>query len=81
VHIAAGSGSPVGTAVHRPIDPVTAHDRHEPSQAVAQQTPCAQWADWHSAPPEQKAPFGLSPHDPPTQLLPIAHALSFPHAV
>ena len=37
----AGSGSPVGTAVHSPIVPVMAHEKQAPVQAVAQQTPSA----------------------------------------
>jgi hypothetical protein len=35
----AGSGSPVGTTVQSPIVPVIAHEKQEPVQAVAQQTP------------------------------------------
>ncbi len=41
VHRPAGSGRPVGTAVQSPIVPVIAHEKQEPLQAVAQQTPCA----------------------------------------
>jgi hypothetical protein len=41
----AGSGSPVETAVHRPIVPVIAHEKQELPQEVAQQTPCAHWVD------------------------------------
>ena len=37
---------------------------------VAQQTPCAQLFDAHSAPLEQNAPFGFLPHELPTQTLP-----------
>ena len=48
---------------------------------MLQQTPWSQWTDWHSALPEQKAPLGFSPHDPCTQVLPAAHALSLPQAV
>jgi hypothetical protein len=39
VHSPAGSGSPVGTAVQSPIVPVIAHEKQDPVQAVAQQTP------------------------------------------
>ncbi len=75
----AGSGRPVGTAVQRPMVPVIAHEKQELPQAVAQQTPCAHWVDWHSVPLEQNAPFGLSPHDPWTQTLPVEQFASPPH--
>lgn len=81
LHSPAGSGRPVGTAVQSPMVPVIAHEKHEPSQAVAQQTPCAHWPDWHSVPVEQKAPLGLRPQDPCTQTLPVEQAASLPHAV
>jgi hypothetical protein len=71
VHWPAGSGSPVGTAVQSPIVPVIAHEKQEPPQAVAQQTPCAHWPDWHSVGLEQNAAFGLSPHELCTQTLPV----------
>lgn len=80
-HIAAGSGKPVGTAVQRPIEPVIAHEWQAPAQAVAQQTPCAHCPDWHSVPAEQNAPFGLRPHEPCTQTLPVEQAASLPQAV
>ena len=71
-HIAAGSGSPVGTAVHSPIVPVMAHEKQAPAQAVAQQTPCAHWPDLHSVAAEQNAPFGLRPHELWTQTFPAS---------
>jgi hypothetical protein len=79
VHWPAGSGSPVGTAVQSPIVPVIAHETHEPLQAVAQQTPCAHWPDWHSAGLEQKALFGLSPQELCAQTLPVEQLVSLPH--
>ncbi len=79
--MAAGSGSPVGTEVQTPMLPVMAHDTQGPVQAPAQQTPCEQCPDWHSVGVEQKAPFGLGPHDPCTQLFPAAQAASLPQAV
>jgi hypothetical protein len=74
VQVPAGSG-PAPTAVHCPIVPVIAHDWQAPAQAVAQQTPCAQEDDWHSALVEQNAPIGLRPHELLVQTLPDAHAL------
>jgi len=69
--VIAGSGLFVGTFVHVPIAPDSAHDLHAPLQAVAQQTPWAQLVDTHSAPSEQNAPFGFLPHELPTQTLPV----------
>ena len=80
-HRASGSGSPVGTGVHEPMLPLIAQETHEPVQALAQQTPCAQCWDWHSVPVEQNAPLGLVPHEPWTQAFPVAQALSLPQAV
>ena len=74
----AGSGRPVGTAVQRPIVPVIAHEKQDPVQAVAQQTPCAHWPDLHSVPAEQKAPFGLRPHELWTHTFPDEQAGSLP---
>ena len=70
----AGSGVPVGTAVQRPSDPASAHERHEPVQAVAQQIPCAQVADAHSTLVAQEAPFGLRPHELAVQAFPVEHS-------
>jgi hypothetical protein len=79
VQRAAGSGRPVGTAVHRPIVPVIAQEKQDEPQAVAQQTPCAHWLDWHSELAEQNAPLGLSPQDPCTQTLPVEQFASPEH--
>jgi len=70
----AGSGVPVGTAVQRPSDPASAHERHDPVQAVAQQIPCAQVAERHSVLVEQEAPVGLRPHELAVQTFPLAHS-------
>jgi hypothetical protein len=78
-HRLAGSGRPVATAVQSPIVPVIAQETHDPPQAVAQQTPCAHWPDWHSVAFEQNAPFGLSPHEPCVQTTPPAQFASLPH--
>ena len=74
----AGSVLPAATGVQIPAAPVeeSAHDMQVPVQLVAQQTPWAQIALWHSVPPEQTAPFDLSPHEPPLQNLPGAQSAS-----
>ena len=71
MHIWDGSGLFAGTLVQAPIVPESAHDRQALAQAVAQQTPWAQLFDMHSAPAEQKAPFGFRPHELPVQTLPV----------
>lgn len=57
-------------------DDDSAHDIQVPLHAVAQQTPCAQTVLLHSVPPEQTAPFVLSPHEPPMQEAGIAQSPS-----
>jgi len=74
MQLPAGSG-PEATAVHCPIVPVIAHDRQAPAQAVVQQTPSAQNADWHSTLFEQKAPISLRPQEPAVQTFPDEHEL------
>jgi len=44
-----------------PIDPVSAHDWQVPVQAVAQQNPCAQKFELHSAAAPHAAPMGFLP--------------------
>jgi hypothetical protein len=51
-----------------------------PVQAVAQQTPCAQTALWHSVPCWQTAPFDLRPHEPAPQYWPGAQSPSLEQA-
>jgi hypothetical protein len=75
----AGSGIPVGTLVQRPSEPESAHERHDPVQLVAQQIPCAQVADAHSALVEQEEPLGLRPHELPLQLFPVEHSALVAH--
>ena len=41
LHPPAGSGVPVGTSVQAPSEPESAHERHDPVQAVAQQMAAA----------------------------------------
>jgi hypothetical protein len=68
VHWFSGS-APLGTLVHAPGVPTSAHDRQVPVQAVAQQIPCSQKAELHSPAPPQAAPSGLRPQ------LPVLHTL------
>src|SRR5262245_25886665 len=49
--------------------PASAQDRQIPVQAVAQQIPCSQKAELHSAAAAQVAPFDFLPQLPPAQLL------------
>jgi hypothetical protein len=79
LHPPAGSGAPVGTSVQTPSEPESAHERHEPVQAVAQQTPCAQVADRHSALIEQEAPLGLRPQELALQAFPVEHSALVAH--
>jgi hypothetical protein len=74
-----GSGAPVATLPHVPIEPGSAHDLHAPAQAVEQQTPCAQKVEAHSAPSAQKAPMGFGPHEPAAHALGERHWLSAVH--
>jgi hypothetical protein len=70
VQTCAGSGAPVGTFMHDPIVPGSAHDRHALVHAVAQHTPCAQFPEMHSPRSEQNAPLGFLPHELLVQTLP-----------
>jgi hypothetical protein len=63
--VLAGSGAPAGTSVQAPMAPERAHDLQALAQAVAQQTPCAQNPDAHSALLEQNAPGIFWPHELP----------------
>jgi hypothetical protein len=62
-HVPAGSGAPGGTSRQRPIEPVSAHERHGPEQSAAQHTPCAHAPETHSLLSEQNAPVGFLPHE------------------
>lgn len=76
------SGSvPLATGPQRPFTPepffAAEHARHEPEQAVLQQTPSAQLPLEHSPAVAQGAPFGLSAHAPePLQLAEPLHSSS-----
>jgi hypothetical protein len=66
---------PAGTLVQVPRLPATAHERHVPLQAVAQQTPCSQKPLEHSPAVVQVVPVVLGIwHAPPTQTLGVAQS-------
>ena len=60
--------APAATAAQVPIVPVSAHDRQIPTHAVAQQTPCSQKPELHSAAAPQPAPTGFLPQLPAMQV-------------
>jgi hypothetical protein len=66
-HVLAGSGAPGATLLHTPRLSGSAQDLHALAQAEAQQTPCAQKPDEHSALFEQNAPLVFFPHELPLQ--------------
>jgi hypothetical protein len=73
-HSPAGSIVPVATFVHTPSMPAT-HDLHGPSQAVWQQTPCAQTLLLHSLAVEHIAPSSFRPHEFAAQVLGVRHCV------
>ena len=68
VHWLSGSW-PLGTLVHVPRVPATAHERQVPVQAPMQQTPCSQNPELHWAGAVQVAPIGSRPQLMPLQVL------------
>jgi hypothetical protein len=74
-----GSGAPVATSAHWPIEVASAHERQVPVHPVAQQTPCAQKVEAHSLPTEQKAPTGFFPHELAVHALGATQSLSPRH--
>jgi hypothetical protein len=80
VHCPVGSWPPLAIERHAPRLPTIAHDRQRPSHAVAQQTPCAQTPLAQSDAAKHAAPFGLRPHEPPSQTAGGAQSRSLPHA-
>jgi hypothetical protein len=81
-HWPVGSAAPAGTGVHTPADWGRAQDTHDPAQAPAQQTPCAQMPEAHSVGllALQGSPLGLRPQLPRTQTLGVAHSVSVAQA-
>jgi hypothetical protein len=63
VHWLNGS-APAATDAQVPTVPVRPHDRQIPTHAVAQQTPCSQKVESHSAAAPQVAPIGFLPQLP-----------------
>ena len=80
LHRFLGSAPPEGTRLQVPILPRTLQLLHRPSlaslQALSQHTPSVQMPLAHSTAPPQGKPFGLSPHDPCTQVLGLMQSLS-----
>jgi hypothetical protein len=76
------SGSvPVGTLVHVPSVPASAHDWHVPAQAVPQQIPCVQNPVRHSVPEAQAMPVGFLVQTPATHTLGAVQSPSTVHDV
>ena len=75
----AGSGMPVGTSVQAPSEPESAHERHDPVQAVAQQIPWAHVPETQSVLVEQEPPLGLRPHELAVQTFPVEHSALVAH--
>jgi hypothetical protein len=69
----AGSGPPLGTAVHVPLLPSSAHEKQLAVHALPQHTPCAQNPDEHSSARAHTDPFGRLPQEPCWQMLGGAH--------
>ena len=63
VHCPLGSVPSAAIGLQVPRLPTSAHDTQLASQAVVQQTPCAQNPLWQSAGPAQLAPGGRRPHE------------------
>ena len=70
------STAPAASGVHLPFDDVSAQLRHEPVQAVSQQTPSAQKPDLQSVPTVQIPPGWRGPHLPPTHATPAMQSAS-----
>jgi len=69
-----------GMAVQTPRFPVRAQDVQIPVQEPAQQTPCWQEADAHSALAAQSAPLTFLPQIVPLQTLPFEQSAFVVHA-
>ena len=80
VHWFSGS-RPLGTLLHAPRLPATAHDRQVPVQEPPQQTPCSQKPELHMAAALQVAPSGSSPQLVPEQVLGDAQSAVVPQVV
>src|SRR5262245_34300338 len=76
------SGSvPVGTLVHVPCVPVSAHDLQVPVQAVPQQKPCSQKPVMHSVAAPHAMPVGFFVQTPMTQTFGVTQSASTEHDV
>ena len=66
--------------MHCPSLPAIAHDRHVPSQALAQQTPVTQKPDAQSLAPLHAAPGGFGPQLPLTHAAPPTQSALLVHS-
>ena len=71
----------MGTLVHVPAEPDSAHDWQVPVHAVWQHTPCWQKPEAQSLATAQVAPTGFFVHAPPTQTLGATQSASAVHDV
>jgi hypothetical protein len=71
--------APGATEAQVPTVPVSAHDRQMPAHAVAQQTPCSQKSELHSAAAVQLAPTGFLPQLPLRQVFGVVQSAVVPH--
>lgn len=70
---------PLGTLLHVPSEPGTAHDRQVPVQTLPQQIPCAQIPELHCESVLHAALIGSRPQLPPTQVFGDAHSAVVVH--
>ena len=80
VHWLKGS-VPAATDAQVPTVPASAHDRQIPTHAVAQQTPCSQKLELHSAAAAQVAPIGFLPQLPVMQVFGFVQSAVDPQVV
>ena len=72
---------PAAMDAHVPTVPVSAHDRQMPTHAVAQQTPCSQKFELHSAAPPHAAPIGFLPQLFEMQVFGVVQSAVVPQVV
>ena len=73
--------TPAATDAQVPVVPARAHERQIPTQAVAQQTPCSQKPELHSAAAPQAALIGFLPQLPDRQVFGLVHSADVVHVV
>jgi hypothetical protein len=73
--------APAAIDAQVPTVPVSAQERQIPTQAVAQQTPCSQKLELHSAAAAQLAPIGFLPQLPARQVFGLVQSADVEHIV